>query len=305
MIRMAVVRWYLYALYLRGVRLRDRLLRPRALSEVHSNLAHLLLAEYGEAVGDPDGPGYREFLRRREFKVSSQNGEDGLLAFIFSEIGVTNRKFVEFGVGDGRECNCANLAVSFGWSGLMLESDATAARRAGEHYARLARRDEKVVGVQHVHVTAENIDETISNAGTNGEIDLLSIDIDGNDYWLWEAIDAIEPRVVVIEYNASLGMRSISVPYDPGFVRFRKHPSGWYHGASLAALAKLGQRKGYDLIGADSRGVNAFFVRADARRGGLRAVKAEEAYYPQKTRVRIATSEQQFDAIRHLDFVEV
>ena len=128
MIRMAVVRWYLYALQQRWVRLRDRLLRPRALSEVDSNLAHLLLAAYGEAIGDPGGLGYRRLLRSREFKVSSQNGEDGLLAFIFSEIGVTNRKFVEFGVGDGLECNCANLAVWFGWSGLMLESDAAAAR---------------------------------------------------------------------------------------------------------------------------------------------------------------------------------
>lgn len=304
MIRMAVVRWYLYALYLRCVRLRDRLLRPRTLSEVDANLARLLLAEYGEAVGDPR-PGYREFLTKREFKVFSQNGEDGLLALIFSEIGVTNRRFVEFGVGDGRECNCANLAIWFGWTGLMLESNAADARRARERYARLGRRDEKVVRVQRAHVTVENINETISNAGLHGEIDLLSIDIDGNDYWLWEAIEVVEPRVVVIEYNASFGPRSISVPYDPGFVRFRKHRSGWYHGASLTALAELGERKGYDLVGADSRGVNAFFVRADTRRGCLRAVSAEDAYYPQKKRLAVATVEQQFEAIRHLDFVEI
>ena len=305
MIRLAVVRWYLYALYLRCVRLRDRLLRPRALAEVDANLAHLLLAEYGEAVGDPDGPGYREFLRRREFKVCSQNGEDGLLALIFSEIGVTNRRFVEFGVGDGRECNCANLATWFGWSGLMLESDAADARRAREHYARLERRDGTVVEVQRAHVTVENINETISGAGAHGEIDLLSIDVDGNDYWLWEALDVIEPRVVVIEYNASFGQRPVSVPYDPGFVRFRKHRSGWYHGASLAALARLGERKGYDLVGTDSRGLNAFFVRADARRGCLRAVNAEEAYYPQEKRLTVATVEQQFEAIQHLDFIEI
>lgn len=302
MIRLAVVRWYLYALQRRCVRLRDRLLRPRALSEVDSNLAHLLLAAYGEAVADPAGPGYGGFLRRREFKVSSQNGEDGLLAFIFSEIGVTNRKFVEFGVGDGRECNCANLALWFGWSGLMLESDAAAARLAREHYCHLGSRG---VQVRQAHLTIENINETISGAAGHGEIDLLSIDVDGNDYWLWEALDVVEPRAVVIEYNASFGLRSISVPYDPGFVRFRKHRSGWYHGASLAALAKLGRRKGYDLVGTDSRGVNALFVRADARRGGLRAVNAEEAYYPQKKRLAVATVEQQFEAIQHLDFVEI
>ncbi|WP_423929612.1 hypothetical protein [Candidatus Palauibacter sp.] len=263
------------------------------------------MKEYEAIASEGDQLGYRALLRNREFKVSSQNGEDGLIAFIFSEIGVTNRRFVEFGVGDGRECNCANLAIRFGWSGLMLEGNSVSARRAREYYAKLERSGGNGIQVRRAHVTAENINETIACAGVQGEIDLLSIDIDGNDYWLWEALDVVRPRVVVIEYNASFGLRSVTVPYDPQFVRLRRHRSGWYHGASVSALAKLGERKGYDLVGTDSRGVNAFFVRKDALGGRLRPLGAEEAYRPQKKRMVVATVEQQFSAIAHLDYFEV
>ena len=305
MIKAAVVRWYLYALYLRCLRFRDRWLRPRALSEIDANLAHVLVTEYEAIASAGDQLGYRALLRNREFKVSSQNGEDGLIAFIFSEIGVTNRRFVEFGVGDGRECNCANLAIRFGWNGLMLEGNAMDARRAQRYYANLKRSGGNEIEVRQAYVTAENINDTIADAGVRGEIDLLSIDIDGNDYWLWKAIDVVSPRVVVIEYNASFGLRSITVPYDPQFVRFRRHRSGWYHGASVSALAKLGEEKGYDPVGTDSCGVNAFFVRKDALGGRLQPLGAEEAYRPQKKRIAVATVEQQFSAIAHLDYFEV
>lgn len=304
MIKAAVVRWYLYALYLRCRRFRDRWLRPRAISESNDTLARLLFAAYEPIGAGAEEIGYRKLLRNREFKVSSQGGEDGLIAFIFSEIGVTDRRFVEFGVGDGRECMCANLAIWFGWSGLMLESDAAAAKAAYEHYADLERPGSDVQ-VRQAHVTAENINEVIAETGIEGEIDLLSVDIDGNDYWLWEAMHVVRPRVVVIEYNASLGLRPVTVPYDPGFVRWRKHPSGWYHGASLSALARLGARRGYDLVGTDSGGVNAFFVRRDALAGRLRALTPEAAYRPQGKRSAVVTTDRQFAAIEHLEYVHV
>lgn len=302
MVRWAVVRWYLDALRLRSLRLRDRWLRPRALDVIDANLASSLYSEYESIAGELS---HVERLRNREFQVFSQNGEDGLLAYIFSEIGTTNRRFVEFGVEDGRQCNCANLAVHFGWSGLMLEADAADARRARAFYDGLRREDGPAVAVVECLVTVENVNEAIAAGGVTGEIDLLSIDIDGNDYWVWKAIDVVSPRVVVIEYNASFGRRAISVEYDPGFVRFKAHRSGWYHGASLAALATLGDRKGYDLIGTDSSGVNAFFVRRDVPRGRLEALEADEAYRPQRKRLKIATPEQQFAAIEHLTYVEV
>ena len=197
MIKMAVVRWYLYALYLRAKRLRDRWLRPRALDVIHRNAASGLFARYEDIASDLP---YAEQIRRREFKVSSQNGEDGLLAFIFGEIGATDHRFVEFGVEDGRECNCANLAIGFGWSGLMLEGSPANAVKARAYYDALGRPPGKGVEVVERYVTAENIDGAIASAGVSGEIDLLSIDIDGNDYWIWKAIEGIRPRVVVIEY---------------------------------------------------------------------------------------------------------
>jgi hypothetical protein len=302
MVKLAVVRWYLNALYLRALRLRDRWLRPRALNAIDANLASSLFTEY-ESIAEELS--HVERLQNREFKVFSQNGEDGLLAYIFSEIGTTNRRFVEFGVEDGRECNCANLAIHFGWSGLMLEANPADVHRARVFYGRLRGEDGPRVAVEECLVTIENINEAIAAGRVTGEIDLLSIDIDGNDYWIWEAIDVVSARVVVIEYNASFGRRSISIAYDPGFVRFKAHRSGWYHGASLAALTKLSDRKGYDLIGTDSFGVNAFFVRRDVPKGRLEALEADEAYRPQRKRMKVATLEQQFAAIEHLAYVDV
>jgi len=113
-------------------------------------------------------------------------------------------------------------------------------------------------------VTRENIDTLLADQGLSGDIGLLSIDIDGVDYWVWEAITAVSPAIVVIEYNARFGAeRAVSVPYDAGFVRSKAHHSMIYYGASLRALCLLGKRKGYALVGCNSAGNNAFFVRRD------------------------------------------
>jgi hypothetical protein len=248
---------------------------------------------------------HKERIRNSEFKVFSQHGEDGILAYIFSDIGVTNKTFLEFGITDGRQCNTANLSINFGWNGLLLEGDPAYARAARSYYQRIDRFDGPDVKVVECFVTKKNINDTITSSGMAGEIDLLSLDIDGNDYWIWEEINVISPRVVVIEYNASFGRKSISVNYDPDFSRFKKHWSGWYHGASLAALANLGEKKGYDLVCADCAGVNGFFVRKDIFKHKLEALSAEDAFYPQRKRLKVATEEQQFDAIKHLDSVEM
>ena len=129
------------------------------------------------------------------------------------------------------------------------------------------------------------------------------VDIDGNDYWVWKAITAIEPRVVVIEYNASLGYdKSLTIKYNPNFDRHKKHPSGWYHGASLAALTKLANSKGYILVGCESNGLNAFFVRKEIAQGKLFEVSIQEAYYVHARRSKIESTLEQFKRIKHLDF---
>lgn len=215
-----------------------------------------------------------------ELRICSQNGEDGIIMYIFSKIGCTNRKFVEIGIQDGRECNTANLAINFGWPGHMFEGDLNHVRSAEKYYDSRLTTKKGQVQIIHAFATMENINQTLRQTGLKGEIDLLSIDIDGNDYWIWQAIDVIDPRVVVIEYNAYLPLdRPIAVKYDPYFNRYNKHKSGFYYGASLTAFHKLAISKGYILLGCDSCGVNAFFAKKAAAGGDFQDLADSEAYY--------------------------
>jgi hypothetical protein len=240
-----------------------------------------------------------EAMRRAEARVYSQNGEDGILAWLFGLVGVTNRTLVEFGIGDGSECNSANLLLTFGWSGALLEADAAKAEAAYRFYDGRAR-----VEVRHRALEPDNVDQVLAELVPE-VVDLLSLDIDGNEYWVWQALTTVRPRVVAIEYNASFGPeRSVTVPYKRGFDRYREHASGFYHGASLAALAKLGSDKGYLLAGCDSRGANAFFVDRGAAAGTLEDQPPAEAFYPLHERAHLPL-EKQFAQIRQLQLVEV
>jgi hypothetical protein len=265
------------------------------------NLATLVLRERYAALAT----NYEDIqsINRFEMKVHSQGGEDGILLYIFSQIGTTNRRFVEFGVGDGQQCNTANLSINFGWEGLLLECDQQKAIAAQNYYAAKLAAHASSVQIAHRLVTAENINPILADHGVVGEIDLLSIDIDGNDYWVWKAITAVQPRVVVIEYNASIGAEeALTVKYDPNFDRFAKHPSGYYHGASLAALTKLAASKGYRLVGCDSDGVNAFFVREDVGREKLPDVSVQNAYFPNARRTARMSASKQLELIQQMDF---
>lgn len=199
-------------------------------------------------------------LRAAEFQVYSQWGEDGIVQWLLRHVPVDNPVFVEFGIGDYRESNTRFLLIAGNWSGLVMDSSAA-------HIERL-RRDP--VYWKHnlksacAFVTAENIDALLERHGVKGDIGLLSIDIDGNDYWVWRALTVVRPAIVIVEYNARFGAeRAVTVPYEPRFDRGEAHYSCIYYGASLAALARLADRKGYALVGCNSAGNNAFFVRRD------------------------------------------
>jgi hypothetical protein len=199
-------------------------------------------------------------LRRQEFTVYSQRGEDGILHWLIRSVAIPRRVFVEFGVGNYREANTRFLATNDRWSGLVMDSDAINIRQIQSDpvYWQI---DVRAV---HAFVTRDNINDLLRDNGIIGEIGLLSIDIDGNDYWVFEAIDVIRPALVVIEYNSRFGpSRAVTIPYDPAFNRWRAHPSGLYAGASLRAMCNLAYRKGYSFVGCNSFGVNAFFVRTD------------------------------------------
>jgi hypothetical protein len=207
-------------------------------------------------------------LSEVEFSSYSQNGEDGVLLYIFSIIGSGIKTVVEICAGDGIECNAANLIINHGWRGLLFDGDGAAIERGRRFYSqrtnswRLRRLPPTLV---HAWITAETVDNLIQSNGVTGEIDLLSIDVDGNDFWVWKAITCISPRVVVAEYNNRFAAdQSLTIPYDPNFVVASTSTDDvGYFGASLPALTKLAEEKGYRLIGANSPNTNAFFMRND------------------------------------------
>ena len=243
-------------------------------------------------------------MRSHEQKVFSQNGEDRILLYIFSAIGVKHHQFLKLGIGNGRECNTANLSIHFGWREVRMEGNPALVATAQMYYRNRLIFKAGRVNIAKVFVTADNINDSITKNGLSGEIDFLSIDIDGNDYWVWKAISVINPRVVIIEYNASFTVdRSITVKYDPRFDRRKTHPTGWYHGASLAALNALGKVKGYSLVGCNSDGCNAFFVRDDCVGDNLPVTSVREAFYPHM--IRNLDSSLDYEVIKDMSFVEV
>jgi hypothetical protein len=243
-------------------------------------------------------------FRDHEARLHSQNGEDGLLLHIFQTIGVTDRRLVEFGIEDGRECLARTLLVSFGWSGLVMDCEEANVADARRFFHDECGLSDVRVRVVRTFVTAENINGVLLENGMSGDVDLLSIDIDGNDFWVWKAITAIRPRGVAIEYNASFGPdEALTVEYDPRFDRKQKHASGWYHGASIAALACLGRERGYALVGGDSSGINAFFVRTELTSNFLPEVSPAEAWRPHRSRSRKATAAEQLALLRGLPLV--
>ncbi len=175
-----------------------------------------------------------------------------MLQAIFRLVGASSRYFVEFGVGDGGQGNCVLLADRLGWSGLFIEADRDAYRTLAAKYVH-SRRVRTLDGL----VTADNVEALFRSAGVPPEFDVLSIDIDGNDFWVWRALMEFVPRVVVIEYNANLSPdAALVMPRDDG----HRWDGTDYFGASLGAYRWLALEKGYRLVHTDSTGVNAFFV---------------------------------------------
>jgi len=219
-------------------------------------------------------------LRDAEFKVFSQWGEDGIIQYLIKNIDIENETFVEFGVENYLESNTRFLLINNNWSGLIIDGDPgnVAFIMSDSVYWR---HDLKA---DCSFVTKENINELLERNGISGDIGLLSVDIDGNDYWVWESINVVNPRIVVCEYNSLWGDElSVSIPYDPEFVRNRAHYSNLYFGASITALANLASSKGYSLAGSNLAGNNLFFVRNDLL-GNIAVVAPKEAWVQSRFR---------------------
>ncbi len=213
---------------------------------------------------------YRNLLHERralpsfadvEFRAFSQNGEDGLLLYVFGLIGMGERRCVEICGADGMECNTANLIVNHGWSGLLFDADRKFIETGRAFYSRLA--DTRCFPPRLVNswITRSNVNELIKQNGFEGAVDLLSLDLDGVDYWIWEAIEIIRPRVVIAEIQCIWGAdRAVTVPYSDTFKAPITDGFKAYCGASLPAFVKLARKKGYRLVGVQRLGFNAIFV---------------------------------------------
>jgi hypothetical protein len=210
-----------------------------------------------------------------EFRVFSQWGEDGILQHLIRHVAIRKKIFVEFGVENYTESNTRYLLMNGNWAGLVIDGSPKNIEfvKNDDIYWRYNLKAESAF------ITKDNINDLIRRNGISGEIGLLSVDIDGNDYWVWQAIDVVVPGVVVAEYNARFGPeRAVTVPYDPAFSRTAAHHSNIYYGASLASLCVLGKRKGYSFVGCNTAGNNAFFVQNELRPPEIPELTSAEGY---------------------------
>jgi hypothetical protein len=253
--------------------------------------------------------GVLKCLAEAEFKVFSQFGDDGIIQYLIHRLQRLPDSFVEFGVQNYRESNTRFLLVNNNWRGLVMDGDA--------EFIRFIQKDEiywrHTLTARCAFVDRDNINNLFSDAGFTGEIGLLSIDIDGNDYWVWEKLEVVDPVIAIVEYNSIFGPDfAVTIPYDPKFVRHQAHYSGQFWGASLQAFTLLAGRKGYSLVGCNSAGNNAYFVRNN-KLGELPAFSAREAFVEARFRdsrsrsgeLTYLSGRQRFDEISRLEVYDV
>ena len=219
-------------------------------------------------------------LTESEFKVFSQWGDDGIIQYLIQNIAIENKLFIEFGVENYTEANTRFLLMNNNWSGLVMDGS--------EHNINFIKNDEISwrfdLKAKSAFITAENINDLILSEHISGNIGLLHIDIDGNDYWVWKSIHVVDPDIVIVEYNSAFGSeRAITIPYEANFLRTKAHYSNLYYGTSLTSLCDLAEEKGYFFIGCNSAGNNAYFVRK-TKIGLLKPLSVKEGFVEAKFR---------------------
>ncbi len=222
-------------------------------------------------------------LSEVEFKVFSQFGDDGIIQYLVSKLDIPHKTFVEFGVENYKEANTRFLILNDYWSGMVIDGSATNIKKikadiiswSSELYAKEA------------FIDAENINSLLQeflDLGYDKELGILSVDIDGNDYWVWKAIDVVNPVIVIAEYNSLFGCdKPYTVPYDPAFVRNTKYNIS-YWGTSLGALCRLAEEKGYAFVGCNQAGNNSYFIRRDKLNSAVKEIGCKEGFVYSKFR---------------------
>src|SRR5450432_3893108 len=213
-------------------------------------------------------------LSEVEFQVFSQSGEDGIIQYLVSKLNFEFKTFIEFGVENYIEANTRFLFLNNNWSGYIIDGS--------ENNIKYAEHDVGSYGelyVKAAFINKENINDLLKIPGFNKEVGILSIDIDGNDYWVWKEINTLNPVVVIAEYNSVFGINTFwSIPYNKTFVRKKNDKSQLYYGASLLALCDLANQKGYTFVGCNSKGNNVFFIRNDKMTDFIDVKTPEQGY---------------------------
>ena len=230
-------------------------------------------------------------------RIFSQFEEDGILLYLDAVLEIENKIFLDIGAADGINSNCANLALNLGYTGVFIDGNKEAIARGRRYYANHPDSTLWPPVFVEAFITRENINQLITEAGLSGLIGVMSIDIDGNDYWVWEAVNAVDPAVVVIETHIEFGMRDIVVPYDVNHVYPGKHPD--YFSASPVAMVKLAKRKGYRLVGANRYGFNLFFVKNGLHEDRVPEVSLESVLQHPRHFARL----DRFEAVKNWDYV--
>ena len=199
-------------------------------------------------------------IEEAEFQVYSQFGEDGIIQWLIHNVDIKNKTFIEFGVEDYTESNTRFLLMNNNWTGLVMDGSENSINCL-KRWESFWRYDLTAVAA---FITKDNINALIRGGGFRGDMGILSIDLDGNDWWILNAIDCVSPRILICEYNNIFGAeKKVTIPYDAGFIRTKKHYSNLYWGCSIAALCVWAENNGYYYMGSNSAGNNAFFVRKD------------------------------------------
>jgi hypothetical protein len=270
---------------------------PDATSQLQLKLTYRSLVESGGPL-----PGLKEV----GFTAFSQTDEDGILLYIFSIIGTINKTCVEICAGTGIECNTANLLINHGWHGLLVDGNEAAVRVGQEFYKKNPSTCVYPPVFIHSWITRDNINDVLSKNGFQGEIDLLSIDVDGVDYWIWDAIKVVRPRVVVVEYMDIIGPdKALTVPYRDDFNAYI-YPTTLgmpnFCGASLPAFVKLARRNGYRLVGCNRLGYNAFFVSNPFGEKQIPEIDIMECFKHPKVRWGM---KERYPTVKDLPWVEI
>jgi hypothetical protein len=247
-------------------------------------------------------PGEMPSLNGVGFRVNSEFEEDGILLYIFSIIGTTNKCVVEICAGDGVECMAANLIINHGWRGLLFDGDKGLVEAGIRFYSQNKSTFIHPPILKQAWITRENIDQLIAENGFKGEIDLLSLDIDGNDYYLMEAINVIRPRVVICETNNVIpGNLALTIPYKDDFIKGEDLHSD-FSSVSLLAMTKLLNAKGYRLIGSHRYGFNAIFMLNEIGKDYFPEVSVESVHSDTYTKLRTETA---WSEVKDLPWVEI